>query len=113
MDLSQLHLHWRISHYNGKSYRSYSLARAYRQEGKNRKEIVLTLGKLSDEEAAKWRNLLQAIKKPDTFLTTLSDLIVTSHYAYLDVATVNLAWKVWELDKVFLEHTHKDINTAI
>lgn len=113
MDLSQLHLHWRISHYNGKSYRSYSLARAYRHEGKNRKEIVLTLGKLSDEKADKWRNLLKAIKQPDAFLATLSDLVVTNHYAYLDVAVVSLAWKVWELDNVFLEDAKKDINTAV
>ena len=50
MDLAKLHLHWRVSQYKGKSYRSYSLARAYREQGKNRKEIVLKLGKLSDAE---------------------------------------------------------------
>ena len=63
MDLTKLHLHWGESRYKGKTYRSYSLARTYRQDKKNRKEIVLQLGKLSDEEAARWHNLLEALKK--------------------------------------------------
>ncbi len=33
MDLAELHLHWRASQYKGKSYRSYSLARGYRENG--------------------------------------------------------------------------------
>ncbi len=40
MDLSKLHLHWRPSSYKGKTYKSYSLARAYRKDGKNRKSII-------------------------------------------------------------------------
>jgi hypothetical protein len=50
MNLNELHLHWRSSTYNGKTYRSYSLARAYREDGKNKKEIIVSLGKLTDEE---------------------------------------------------------------
>ena len=82
IDLKTLHLHWRVSHYKGHSYRSYSLARSYRHKGTNRKDIVLKLGKLSDEEAGRWRELLQAAKTPQTFFTTLNDLRVTNHYAY-------------------------------
>jgi len=51
MDLEKLHLHWGESQYQGKTYRSYSLARAYREDGKNRKETVVKLGILSDREA--------------------------------------------------------------
>ena len=58
MDISKTHLHWRVSHYNGKSYKSYSLARSVRVDGKNRKEILLPLGKLTDQEADKWRKVL-------------------------------------------------------
>ena len=75
MDLTHLHLHWGQSNYKGKNYRSYSLAREFRQDGKSRKEIVLKLGKLSDEEAAKWRNLLEALKGNDSFVTTLNDIV--------------------------------------
>ena len=101
MDLAKLHLHWRASQYKGKSYRSYSLARGYRENGKNRKEIVMKLGKLSETEAERWSKFLKAIKKPDALLTTLDDLYVTIHYSYLDVATANAIWDEWGLDEVF------------
>ena len=92
IDLKTLHLHWRVSHYKGTTYRSYSLAHSYRHNGTNRKDIVLKLGKLSDEEAGRWRELLQAAKTPHTFFTTLHDLTVTHRYAYLDVAVANAVW---------------------
>src|ERR1700704_5772637 len=101
IDLKALHLHWRVSHYKGTTYRSYSLAHAYRHNGTNRKDIVLKLGKLSDEEAGRWRELLQAAKTPHTFFTTLHDLTVTHRYAYLDVAVANTVWQAWQLDTVF------------
>jgi len=77
------------------------LARAFRQDGKSRKEIVLKLGKLSDEEAAKWHYLLEALKGNDSFVTTLNDIVVTEHFAYLDVAVANAIWNKWELDDAF------------
>jgi hypothetical protein len=101
IDLKALHLHWRVSHYKGTTYRSYSLAHSYRHNGTNRKDIVLKLGKLSDEEAGRWRELLQAAKTPHTFFTTLHDLTVTHRYAYLDVAVANAVWQEWQLDTVF------------
>src|ERR1700704_2244454 len=100
IDLKALHLHWRVSHYKGTTYRSYSLAHSYRHNGTNRKDIVLKLGKLSDEEAGRWRELLQAAKTPHTFFTTLHDLTVTHRYAYLDVAVANAVWQAWQLDTV-------------
>lgn len=112
MDLAELHLHWGASQYKGKSYRSYSLARGYRENGKNRKEIVMKLGKLSKTEAERWRNFLKAIKKPDAFLTTLDDLFVTIHYAYLDVATANAIWEEWGLDEVFPSNGKRVVSIA-
>src|SRR5439155_25757121 len=85
----------------GTTYRSYSLAHSYRHNGTNCKDIVLKLGKLSDEEAGRWRALLQAAKTPHTFFTTLHDLTVTHRYAYLDVAVANAVWQAWQLDTVF------------
>jgi transposase len=108
LDIAQLHLHWRESQYKGKTYRSYSLARSYRLKGKSRKEIVLKLGKLNEDEVARWRKLLHAVKSPDAFLTTLDDLVVTQHYAYLDVAVANAVWEHWTLDTVF-RHTGKRV----
>ena len=112
MDIAQLHLHWGQSKYKGNSYRTYSLARPYRENGKNRKKIVMKLGKLSDEEANKWRNLLKALKKPEAFLTTLEDICVTDHYAYLDVAVANALWDEWGLDHIFKGDGKRDISIA-
>lgn len=112
MDLTTLHLHWRASQHKGKSYRSYSLARAYREQGKNRKEIILKLGKLSDDEAQRWRCFLRAIKKPSMILTSLDDLSVVRHYAYLDVATANACWDYWQLDDAFSPRGNRDIGVA-
>ncbi|MCP4754679.1 MAG: IS1634 family transposase, partial [Proteobacteria bacterium] len=112
MDLAKLHLHWRVSRHKGKEYRSYSLARAFRTDGRNRKEIVLKLGKLSVEAADRWRILLKTLKKTDVFPTTCDDIVVTNHFAYLDVAVANAVWNYWKLDDVFQENGKRDIEIA-
>ncbi len=112
MDLAKLHLHWRISRHKEKAYRSYSLARAYRENGKNRKEIVIKLGKLSEEAVQRWQNLLKMLKKPNTFLTTCDDIVVTNHFAYLNIATVNKVWDYWRLDEVFQNTGKRDVEIA-
>jgi transposase len=112
MDLTKLHLHWRASKHKDKTYRSYSLARAYRENGKNRKEIIVKLGKLSDEEADTWRNLLKTIKKPHVFMTTCEDIAVTDHFAYLDVAVANSIWDFWNFDMIFRNNGKRDVSIA-
>ncbi len=112
MDLRKLHLHWRVSRHKDKAYRSYSLARAYRKDGKNRKEIVLKLGKLSDAEADMWRNVLKTIKKPDTFLATCDDIVVTDHFGYLDVAVASSIWDFWNIDAIFHDNGKRDVSLA-
>jgi transposase len=106
MDIANLHLHWGERRYKGRTYRSYSLAHAYRDNGKSRKEIVLKLGKLTDAEVQRWRDVLQAAKHPQAFLTTLEHLVVTQRYAYLDVAVVNAIWDAVNLNSAF-PHTGK------
>ena len=113
MNLADLHLHWRSSTYNGRTYRSYSLARAYREKGKNRKEIVLPLGKLTDKEIAKWKNLLMGVKKEDAFFTTLQDIDVLKHFPFLDISVVNEAWDEWELDKAFSSGGKREVDLSV
>ena len=112
MDLAKLHLHWGESQYQGKTYRSYSLARAYREDGKNRKETVVKLGKLSNREVNRWRDILQMIRNPDAFMTTADDLVVMNRYSYLDVSVVHAIWDEWGLDDVFKHNGRKDIDVA-
>ena len=102
MDLSKLHLHWRPRKRGKKVYKSFSLARAYWQDGKNRKEIVLKLGVLSEEEAERWRVTLKAFKNPNMPIGVNQDnLIVMSNRAYLDVAVLLETWNLWDLNDVF------------
>ena len=112
MDLSKLHIHWRASKYKGKTYKSYSLARAYRKDGKNRKEIVLPLGKLSDEDLKRWKIFIEALKKPDMMLTNFDDIEVLKHYKYLDLAAVNHIWEEWSLDKPFTGHPNEEVELS-
>lgn len=101
MNLSELHLHWRNSKYKGNTYNSYSLARAFRENGKNKKDIVFKLGKLSDEDIAHWRNFLKAVKNPAMFFTGFEYIDTLNHYAYLDIAVINEIWNELELDTPF------------
>ncbi len=112
MDLAKLHLHWRAGRYKGKCYRSYSLAYGYRENGKNRKKIVVRLGKLTETEVKKWSCLLKAVRKPDAFITTADDIVVTRHYAYLDVAVANAVWDKWGLESVFSEDDKRDLKIS-
>jgi len=113
MNLTELHLHWRSSKYQERTYRSYSLARAYRENGKNRKEIKVSLGKLSDQEVIQWKNLLMTIKKDDAFFTTLKDIDVVMHFPFLDISVVNEAWDEWNLDKAFVSSGKKDVDLSV
>ncbi|MCK4826522.1 hypothetical protein KA005_62850, partial [bacterium] len=112
IDLSQLHLDWGSSKYKGKRYRSYSLARPLWKDGKNKKQTVLKLGKLSDAEVQKWRTLLKALKDPNSFLTSFEDICVEKHYAYLDVAVANAVWDELGLDVVFRKDGKRLISIA-
>jgi transposase len=112
MDLKDLHLHWGECTYKGSRYRSYSLARSYREAGKNRKEVVIKLGKLTEDEALRWRYLLKGLKKPGAVVTTVDDLVVSKHYAYLDVAVASAIWDYWDLDEVFERSEKKFIEVS-
>jgi len=89
------------------------LARTYREDGKNRKEIVVKLGKLTDEEAKHWRDILQMIRRPDSFWTTLDDIVVRQHFTYLDAAVVNAVWDEWKLDDAFDDTGRRDVDVSI
>jgi transposase len=97
MDLSKLHLHWGECRRGKHRYRSYSLARAYRLNGKNRKEIVLKLGKLTDQEVERWRSALQAAKDP----ASSSDRRIVGHLDHLVVAACLETWNFWGLNEPF------------
>lgn len=101
MDLAKLHLHWGSCKHGKREYRSYCLARAYREGGKNRKEIVVKLGKLSEGEVEQWKTALNLFKQPQTMAVPLNKMVVQSSRAYLDVAVILEVWNAWGLSQVF------------
>lgn len=107
MDLAKLHLNWGSCKYGKREYKSYSLARAYRENGKNKKEIVLKLGKLSASEVDQWQRALRTCKKPEATATAFNEFAIRSHHSYLDVAVILETWNSWGLSEVF-DSTSKD-----
>ncbi len=101
MDISKAHLHWRVCRRGSKEYRSYSLARSFRENGKVRKEILVKLGKLSKKEVHQWQMALKALKGNCSAVVTAEDIVTEANYAYLDVAVLLETWHSWGLSKVF------------
>ncbi len=97
MNLAKLHLHWGACKRGKREYKSYSLARAYREGGKNRKEIVIKLGKLSEAEVEQWKAVLDSFKRPEAMAIPLNKMVVQSSRAYLDVAVILEAWNAFWL----------------
>lgn len=96
-----MHLDWRTSKYKGKVYKSYGIAESYRQGGKVKKKRLVTLGKLTDEQAAKIRLICKVISNPDEQVTTLANIVAQECVSYLDVAVVNQLWETWQLSDAF------------
>jgi transposase len=96
-----MHLDWRTSKYKGKVYKSYGIAESYREDGKVKKKRLFALGKLTDEQAAKIRLILNVISHPDEQVTTLANIVAQESVSYLDVAVVNQLWETWQLSDAF------------
>ncbi len=109
MDLSKLHLHWGGGTYKGVKYKSYSLAKSVRKNGKNSHKPIIKLGKLNDAEVSWWRKVLQAIKIPSSVITTMEKIVTRNHYQYYDVALINRFWNYWNLNKAFTSERNPEI----
>lgn len=109
LDISKTHLHYGSCKQGGKVYRSYSLARSYRRNGKVCKKILFTLGKLSDSEVAHWKMILKSLKGKCPAIAHVKDLVTEANYDYLDIAVLFETWKSWGLEKLFHDSSNRDI----
>lgn len=107
MDLAKVHLHWRVSKYKGKTHKSYSLARSYRDNGKVRKEIVYKLGSLTDNEVNQWRFILSTFKNPSI------NNIVSNNEPYHDTINPNHTLEVLEMQKKKVEYADDEQSSDI
>lgn len=111
MDLAKCHLHWGMSSHKGKVYKSYSLATAIRENGKNRKIIVKPLGKLTDKEIEAWKRTLKFAKSgEDLDLAPMAQMEVERSQSYLDVAVVLKTWNAWGLGQIFTRKGNHEVS---
>ncbi|MCP4752902.1 MAG: transposase [Proteobacteria bacterium] len=97
-----MHLGYSTSKHKGKTYKSYSITEAYRnEEGKPRKRTIWSIGKLTDEQAEQIRLICKVVKSKEQFVTQLKDIVVKESKAYLDIAVVDELWNRWRLDEAF------------
>lgn len=81
----------------------YSLATCFREDGVNKKRIILRIGRLTDEQAEFYRNFLKHFTEPSklTVGLKLEDITVTEEKSYFDVLCMHEIWKDLGLDSVF------------
>jgi transposase len=109
LDISRAHLHYGSCRQGGKTYRSYSLARSFRKNGKVCKEILFKLGKLSDSEVLHWKMILKSLKGKCPTIAPVKDLVTEANYDYLDIAVLFETWKSWGLEKPFHDSSNRDV----
>lgn len=110
MDLAKCHLHYGMSSHKGKVYKSYSLAIAVRENGKNRKTIVKSLGKLTEKQVGDWKRTLEFAKsREESPPVSLTDIEVEFNKAYLNVAVALEAWNSWGLNQVFIRKGNHEV----
>jgi len=113
MNIAFLHLHWGGGSYKGKRYKSYSLARSVRKNGKNNHKPEIKLGKLTDDEVMWWKKLLRVLKNPSSVITTLEDIVTKTHYSFCDLAVVDKFWDYWKLDKAFKDANGRECDIPL
>lgn len=85
----------------GKTYNHYKIVESYRENGKVKHRILFTLGALTDEQAARMQLAIRAYSDPGILVSKLDDLVVTKHFAYLDIVSLHHLWQYWAFDEFF------------
>ncbi len=71
-----MHLSYGMSKYKGRVYKSYALAESYRDGGKVKKRIICQIGKLTDTQAAKIKQICKVMQNEEQVVTRLDDSAV-------------------------------------
>lgn len=108
-----MHLEQTRSSYKGKQYSSYRIARSIRKNGKIVKEILFPLGQLSEKQVNQIKLILRTLRRQDSVLVALDDIIPNKSLDYLDVAVANQLWDDWGLDAAFVNGTNSALSTKM
>jgi len=96
-----MHLGYSTSKYRGNLYKTYYIARSVRKNNTVRKDILWTLGKLTDDEAMKIKMICETMTDSNEVLTMLSDIVVKETKPYGELFIANLLWDEWKFSKIF------------
>jgi transposase len=100
---------WYLKHHH---HNYYSLVEPYRDNGKNRHNVIKYLGGLTQAETQQIRRGLAVMKELEIETIKVEDLVFKNHWRYLDVAFLDVIWKQWKLSKIFPQSDGKDVQTA-
>ena len=85
-----------------KIYTYYKIVEAYRDNKDNPKQkVLLNLGKLTEADAEKIRNVMSATSDSSVVLAKTSDIVVKRHWLFLPIVVLHSIWKIFNLDDLF------------
>ena len=109
-----MHLGYKPSKYKDTVYKSYFIAKSYREDNKVLKQIIMKIGKLSDKQASQIKLICKIVSNPSKIITTLENIKTEACKQFLDLAISNSLWEEWKLSHVFQAHsTNSELNTGI
>ena len=113
--MPSMHLTWSQSSYKGRTYRSYYIARSYRdQHGRPRKETLFRLGQLTPQQAQTIQMILRVASDPSAVICRLEDILPISSLDYLDLAVAKALWEEYNLSAAFSRtESESDVPTSL
>jgi len=85
----------------GKTYNHYKIVESYRENGTVKHRILFNVGDLTDEQAERLRLALAAHSDNNIIVSKDEDIVVTNHFAYLDIAVLFHLWQEWGFQQFF------------
>ena len=80
----------------GKTYTHYKVVESVRDEGRVKHRVLWSLGALTEDQAEQIRGILAVTRGTDWVSVPFTDIAVTQHAAYLDVAVGHAFWDAGE-----------------
>jgi hypothetical protein len=90
-----------------KSIGYYKIVESYRdKKQKVKQRILVNLGPMSHTKANNLKAVLEANRNPNIVCTSLEDIAVTGHKAYLDIMIFYQLLKKWKLHNFFSDFNY-------
>jgi len=104
-----MEMNWYVKNHH---HNYYSLVEPYRVDGRNRHRKIFYFGRLTQEELQRINKGLEVMKGLNIAEIKIEEILFEDAWRYLDVAFLNEIWDSWNLSKIFLKDSKKDIQTS-